>query len=322
MTNLAFSPALSADHPQKRRQLLRFIALSVVWGGSFLFMKWALTGMTFYSVALGRNIFGALTLVILAVMLKRRLQIPTPMLPHIVVSALLMMVIPALLFAWAGTQISSGLSSIYNATTPIMTVVVSWAAFRGTHLSARALLAVGIGFLGVIIVAEPWSQASTSGGAGEGLWGHAACLAATFCYGLAYVYIRKHLGNPSADPLVIAAWQVSAAALILAPAAPFMDWNGLHIDFVSTSGIVLLGALSTGLAYAWNNDLIQAWGPSRAAQTTYATPVIGVLLGIFLLQESLSWIQPLGMLLVLLGVVLSYRDSPAAAAPQVTHSTC
>jgi drug/metabolite transporter (DMT)-like permease len=61
------------------------------------------------------------------------------------------------------------------------------------------------------------------------------------------------------------------------------------------------------LAYVWNTNVVSAWGATTASAVTYATPVVGVLLGILILGEHLSWNQPLGALLVIAGIVLTRR---------------
>ena len=71
--------------------------------------------------------------------------------------------------------------------------------------------------------------------------------------------------------------------------------------------IVLLGALGTGLAYAWNQNVVRAWGPTRAATVTYISPPVGVLLGVLVLGETLVWNEPVGAVLVILGVLLAQR---------------
>ena len=89
--------------------------------------------------------------------------------------------------------------------------------------------------------------------------------------------------------------------------------------------LVLLGCLGTGIAYVWNQNTVRAWGPTRASTVTYITPVVGVILGILILGETISWNEPLGALVVFLGILLAQdrlragrrgrAEGAAAAAP-------
>jgi drug/metabolite transporter (DMT)-like permease len=69
--------------------------------------------------------------------------------------------------------------------------------------------------------------------------------------------------------------------------------------------MVALGCVGTGLAYAWNTRLVQAWGAGRASTVTYLTPVVGVVLGVLVLGEHVRWNEPVGGLVVLLGIALA-----------------
>lgn len=65
------------------------------------------------------------------------------------------------------------------------------------------------------------------------------------------------------------------------------------------------GALGTGIAYTWNQTTVRAWGPTRASTVTYITPVVGVALGVLILHEAVSWNEPVGGLIVILGILLA-----------------
>lgn len=71
-----------------------------------------------------------------------------------------------------------------------------------------------------------------------------------------------------------------------------------------------LGVLGTGFAYIWYNRILRDWGPARASTVTYLTPVVGVLLGVAVLGESVHWNQPLGGLIVVIGVLASQGRVP------------
>ncbi|CAA9250034.1 MAG: Permease of the drug/metabolite transporter (DMT) superfamily [uncultured Corynebacteriales bacterium] len=172
--------------------LAQFLALALVWGSSFLFIKIALEGLSPGQVVLGRLGVGALALVLLMVVLRH----PPPRDPvvwgHLAVVGVLLCVAPFLLFAWAEEHISSGLASIYNATTPLMTSVVALAALREEQLTRARTVGLLTGFAGVLVVFGPWQ--GLDGGA---TLAQAACLAATASYGVAFVYLRRYVSPPA-----------------------------------------------------------------------------------------------------------------------------
>jgi drug/metabolite transporter (DMT)-like permease len=78
---------------------------------------------------------------------------------------------------------------------------------------------------------------------------------------------------------------------------------------------VLLGCLGTGIAYVWNQNTVRAWGPTRASTVTYITPVVGVILGILILGETITWNEPIGALVVFLGILLAQDRLRRRARP-------
>jgi len=77
--------------------------------------------------------------------------------------------------------------------------------------------------------------------------------------------------------------------------------------------MLALGGLGTGLAYVWNTNVVTGWGATNAASVTYLTPVVGVALGAVVLGETVSWNQPLGAAVVVLGIAVSQDRMPLPA---------
>src|SRR5262245_37061851 len=120
--------------------LVQYVLLALAWGASFLFIKIGLEGLSPGQVVLGRLVAGAATLALLCLMTRRALPSAPVVWAHLTVVAVLLCVAPFLLFAWAEQHISSGLASIYNATTPLMTMVVALALLPQERLSRDRIL--------------------------------------------------------------------------------------------------------------------------------------------------------------------------------------
>ncbi|MFF2775262.1 DMT family transporter [Streptomyces sp. NPDC058052] len=289
----------------------QFVALACAWGSSFLFIKVALEGLTPAQVVWGRLVLGALALCgVMAVTRSRIPRDPGLWLRLSVVSALLC-VVPFLLFSWAEQHLDSGMASILNATTPLLTLAVGAVALADERLDRRRTAGLLTGFAGVLVLIGP---GGLTGGGGDRLLAQLACLGATACYGVAFVYLRRYVTPLGLPAVSVAFVQVTIGAAVMLLATPWIAEPAPRLDAPITLSMVALGALSTGLAYLWNNNIVQAWGAVNASAVTYLTPVVGVTAGVLLLGERPAWNQPLGAVLVIAGIMAAH-GTPRRAAP-------
>jgi len=282
---------------------LQFIAMGLVWGASFLFMKVALDGVSFGQVVWSRLVFGAITLGIIAVIVRARLPREPIVWLHFVVVAITYCVIPYLLFAWAEQYVSSSLASIYNAVTPITTAILVTAAFRVEKLNRDQILGVLLGIVGVVVVIGPWQVEALTGS----VWGQLACLGAVTCYGFSFGYIRKFISHRAMPATTIAVMNIGVAAVIMVLLTPVLALGPITFSWPVLLSLLALGALGTGVVYIWNMNVLRAWGPTATSGVTYVTPVVGVALGILILHETLSWNEPAGAVVVLAGILLTQQ---------------
>ena len=218
---------------------------------------------------------------------------------HLGIVGLLLTVVPFLLFAWAEQHISSGLASIYNATTPLMTMVIALLMHPDERPTRARLAGLATGS-SALVVLGPWR--GLGGGSGSA---QAACLLATFCYGLAFVHLRRYvapLGLPSVAVAAAQVWIGTVLMLALTPVparaagAPDLARRCQHRD---------PRILGNRRGRRLNTNVVAAWGATNASTVTYLTPVVGVLFGVLLLSERVSWNEPVGALAVVLGIAIS-----------------
>lgn len=280
---------------------LQFVLTGIIWGSSFLFMKVALEGVSPAQVVWSRLVLGALTLGVFVALrrdsLPRRLHIWA----HMTVLAVSFCVVPFLLFSWAQQHVSSGLASIYNATTPIMTAIMAWAVFRVERLKPAQIAGILVGVGGVMVIIAPWQGLDLS----QSLLAQAAILGATACYGFSLAYMRRFVSDTGMSALVFSFLNIGIAAAVMLVLTPFVALTPVRLDGWIILSLITLGCLGTGIAYIWNQNVLRAWGPTRASTVTYITPVVGVALGIVILGETLSWNEPVGALLVFIGILLA-----------------
>ncbi|MEV8213142.1 DMT family transporter [Leifsonia sp. NPDC077715] len=297
---------------------LQFVAMGLVWGASFLFMKVALEGVSFGQVAWARLVFGAVTLGVIALATRARLPREPIVWVHFAVVAVTYCVIPFLLFAWAEQYVSSSLASIYNAVTPITTAILATAAFRVEKLNRDQVLGVLVGIVGVVIVVGPWAVDALAGS----LWGQLACLGAVTCYGFSFGYIRRFISPRNVSSTTSAFLNIGLAAVIMVLLTPVVAWHPIDFSWPVLLSLLALGALGTGVVYIWNMNVLRAWGPTLTSGVTYVTPVVGVALGILVLGEHLTWNEPVGAVVVLAGILLTQqRVRVLTRQPVETHKS-
>ena len=277
-----------------------YLALGCVWGCSFIFIKLGLEFLTPFGVAFGRCALGALTLVLFARIKGAAMISDKKLLFHLWVVAMLLNVIPGVLFALAQTEVTSVLAGIINAVTPLMTLNAILIVHREEKPKTFQFIGIIIGFTGVLIVLGAWR------GLGDNpLWAILVLLAAVSCYGISFPYTRKYVIPYKAKPESIVATQLTLAAATL---LPFYLIDGIAKDeylLVPVLGMIALGVFGSGFAYIWNFKVMELAGSAIASSVTYLTPVVAVIVGVIFLNEEVTWHEPVGAVVVLLGAAIA-----------------
>jgi drug/metabolite transporter (DMT)-like permease len=276
---------------------LLLVVLSLLWGGSFFFAKVAVEDLPPLTLALGRVAIAAVILAVLARVMGESLVPIARAWPTFAVLGILNCAIPFSLIFWGQTYIPSGLASILNATTPIFTVLVAHLATRDEKLNAAKLVGIAVGFLGVAVMLGPDVLVEI----GISIWGQLACLVAALSYALAGVYGRRLSHHP---PALVAAGQLSAATIVLAPLAVLIDqpWTLPKPSLTALGALLALAVLSTALAYVIYFRVLARAGATNLLLVTFLIPVSAILLGTIVLGERLAPHHYAGMALIALGL--------------------
>ena len=292
--------------PSKSKSWLGiYIALGIVWGCSFIFIKLGLEFLTPVGVAFGRCALGAVALLIYSKLKKISLIRNRTMLGHLWVVALLLNVIPGILFALAETEVTSILAGIINAVTPLMTLIAIILVSRNEPPTKPQVIGLLVGFLGVLTVLGAWNGLGSNP-----LWAILVLLAAVTCYGFSFPYSRRFILPANLSPESMATTQVSLGALTL---LPFFLIDGIAKDEYRLGPVlamIALGVFGSGFAYIWNFTIMRAAGSAIASSVTYVTPVVAVAVGLIFLQEKLHWYEPVGAVIVLFGAAIAQGRIP------------
>jgi drug/metabolite transporter (DMT)-like permease len=282
-----------------RSWLPAYLVLALIWGGSFYFIKLGLLSLTPAGVTFSRLALGMLTMLIISVVTRTALP-PREAWPPLFVAAALMTSVPWLLFAYGEENISSALAGIINGATPLMTLIAILMVFREERPTRQRMAGLGVGFVGVLVVMGIWQ------GLGSATWlGIAACTAAIALYGFSFPYVRRHLtGGPRATslaPISLATGLMIMGTIQAVPMVALTGYANSAIGISTVLGMLALGCLGSGLAYVLNFRVISRSDATTASTVTYLTPLVAVIAGAFLLDEHISWNQPVGGALIVLG---------------------
>ncbi|MFD5540275.1 DMT family transporter [Streptomyces sp. NPDC127079] len=300
-TASATEPTLSGDRSRPRLNWrLRFGALSLIWGFSFLLIKVGTQGYAPFQVTLGRLVFG--TAVLAAAMAWKRERLPRGARTwvHLTVAAFLLNALPFSLFAYSELTIPSTLAGICNATSPLWGMALSLVALSEDRPTRIRFAGLGLGFLGVLTVLGAWQ-----GFHGLDVTGTAMALLASLSYPIGWIYVRRTLAGTGNSHLSMTGAQLLLAAVQLALVTPFFTSFPRHVSWLPLLAIAALGALGTGLAVLIQYGLVAEVGPTTAQMVTYFIPVIATAAGVAVLGESLRWSTPVGAVVVLAGAALT-----------------
>ena len=290
---------MTSSHPPKV-WLTDFILLGAIWGSSFLFTR------------LGVAEFGALPTAGLRVGIAALFLLPLLLLrgqwhglmkhwKKIFFLGMLNSGIPFALYAYALLSISTGLSSLLNATVPLFGALVAWLWLKDRPHGMK-ILGLLIGFVGVAMLA--WGKASFKPDASGMVtgWAVLACLGACLCYGLSASFTKRHLvGVPS---LVIATGSQLGATIGLALPTLWL-WPAKTPGTTAWLAMLTVGVLCTGVAYVLFFRLIDKVGAASSLTVTFLIPVFAVFYGVVFLGESVTaWMLLCGSV-ILFGTALS-----------------
>jgi drug/metabolite transporter (DMT)-like permease len=277
-----------------------YLAVGIIWGGSFLFIALGNQFLPPIGVGFWRLALGGIPLMAFA--LLKGLAFPKSRSAwfKIFVVSLCMNSIPSALFAYAERHVTSAFAGIMNAATPIATIIMILLVFREETPSTKVLFGLGVGLAGVLTVLAVWNGFGKNDPLAV-----AALVGAVSLYGIGGPFARRYVSPLKLDIKVQVPVQVLLGAATLAPfylaAAPFTatpTWPAIF-------GMLALGVLGTGFAYIWYYRLMAIAGSAIANSVTYLSPVVAVLAGALVLREQVTWNQILGGVIVIFGAAIS-----------------
>src|SRR5688500_10253017 len=276
----------------------RLVALSAIWGASFIFMRVAAPAFGTVLTAEGRLLIAGLVLAAWFHFRGFDAQWRRHWKAYAVIG-LVNLSLPSLLYAFALSHIPASIGAVLNSTAPMFGALLA-AFFLRERFTRRMAAGCAAGVAGVALIVQPGAFADTP------MFGYAAgaCLLACLCYGYNGVLMRKHAaGVPSRG---IAVGGQLAAALMLLPLVPFAPPPGA-IGTLEAANLLALALLGNALGFVMYFQLVSDVGATRALTVTYLMPFSGLFWGMLFLGESLPASARAGGVLILAGTVLVTR---------------
>jgi drug/metabolite transporter (DMT)-like permease len=276
-----------------------FSLLGLLWGSSFFWIKIGLRGTSPLMLVALRLTVGVLGLAVYVALRKPKFPRKRSLLIGLVILGTFNTAFPFVIITWGQQSIESAMASILNGTVPLFTILLAHLFLDDEKITAPKILGLLVGFGGVVLLLG----GGLSSDSGNRLAGQVAVLVASISYASSLVFARRNLRET--EPLVQAFIPLVAADLMVWLATPILESQPqLPVDGEAWFAILWLGLLGTFVAYILYFSLLRSVGPTRTSLVTYAVPVVGLVLGVVFLDETLDLRLAMGTVLIIAGIVV------------------
>jgi len=272
------------------------IALALIWGSSFMFIKVAVRELQPATLILGRIGLAALVLAVVVPALVGVQETLADLRAHwrwLIVVGLVNTALPFWLLSWGETRVDSGLASIIQGSVPIFNALLAFGFFHDQRVTGKRLIGVVVGFAGVALLVGAQPQGK--------ILGALAVVGMATCYAAGGLLVRRHL--VTARPQVVAFGTSAVAALLVLPAGVVQAPSDLP-GWKTLGSVAVLGILGTAFAYLLFFSIIAKAGAAYASFVTYLVPPVALAYGSIFLGEHIGGAALGGLALILGGVAL------------------
>ncbi|HSK94104.1 MAG TPA: DMT family transporter [Candidatus Angelobacter sp.] len=295
-------PARPEDAPPSRAWLLpaAFLLLGAIWGSSFAWIKIAVEEIPPATLVAWRMTLGAAGMGIL--LLAWRLPLPRRLgeLAPLAVMGAINAAIPIFLISWGEQYVDSGTAAVLNSLVPIFSLILAGLALKTEPVTMLRVIGLVLGFVGAALLAGRELELRTDA---SGLLGALAVVLAAVSYAAGASFAKHRIRH--AHRYVVAGGTLVFAAIYMWLLAIPAD-GGIIVPAEPSTllAVAWLGILGSFVAYLLFFFLIEHLGATMASMVTYMFPVIGVGIGVLLLNELMDPRLAIGTALVVLGIVI------------------
>ncbi len=271
--------------------------MSLLWGFSFFFIEIALREIGPLTLVFYRIGIASLILVAFVYLSGQGMPFDAASWKKFFKLGMFNNLLPFSLISWGQIHIDSSLASILNATTPLFAVVMAHKLTHDEHMTRSRVIGVLLGIAGVSLLVGP----EAIFGITTNVLGQIAILAAAVCYAYGGIYVRRLNDMPA---IVVIAGTLTAATIMTLPLALLFEYPlRINLQVSTISALLGLSVFGTAAAYMLYIRVIRTVGATNTLLVTFLVPITALLLGVFVLGESLSHYAVLGMLVIFVGLL-------------------
>jgi drug/metabolite transporter (DMT)-like permease len=296
----------SPKHPSTFMVVLAFSIVYLVWGSTYFFIKVAIAHLPAMLMASMRFLAAGLLMFIWCLARGEAMFVVQNIKPAIITGILLLFLANGAV-VWAEKYLPSSLVAVITSASPIWFVVLDRRLWPVNLSSRETVLGLVTGFLGVVLLfGENARHSLASTGQGMQVIALGILVLGSMCWASGSLFSKYHSKGKSNS--ANAAWQMIAAGLAFIFVSFLSgEWNGFTFQSVPSSSwmallyLIVLGSLAGYTAFIW---LLQVRPATQVSTHAYVNPVVAVLLGISLAGEKMSYVQWIGLALVLSSVLM------------------
>lgn len=283
-----------------RAAYFAFAFLGIIWGSNFIFVKWAAAFITPAQIVLLRVIFGFLPILAYALSQKVLRWQHLKYTHHFIVMSLLATAVYYYAFAKGTALLPSSIAGMLSGAIPLITFFCAWLFLREERITPLKMAGVGLGFLGVLLIARPWGTSVNINIAGV-----IYMLLGSLSVGCSFVYARKFISPLKLPAAALTTYQIGLAMLLLLIVTPFTGMGAVFHDTRAWIGLVVgLGLCGTGLAYISYYFIVDRLGALTASGVTYIPPVVALVIGVIFVGEDIGLVEYTAIFLIMSGVAI------------------
>lgn len=287
--------------PHNTISLIAWLALGVIWGSNFIFMKWATDYISPQQVVLARVALGFIPVFLYAAAKRQLKMTHLKHTKHFVVMACLAAAVYYYGFARGTSLLPSGIAGAVSGAIPLFSIIAAALFLRDEQLTRRKILGLIIGFIGVLTIARP----TDSGLSGASVEGVLFMTLGSFSLGVSFVYAKKYVMPLKLPAAALTTYQLGIATIILAVTTDLGSIFNITQSKTASAGLVLgLGLLGTGLAYIIYYYIVSQMGAVAASSVTYIPPIVALIIGAILVGEPIVLTDYVATALIFAGVIL------------------
>jgi drug/metabolite transporter (DMT)-like permease len=307
---------------QRSRVILAFALLYILWGSTYLAMRVIVRDMPPYVAGAVRYLIAGPIMLVACRLLGRKISLTRRDLGQLLVISILLLSIGNIGVLWGEEYVSSGLASLIVALVPIWVVMIEAWIFRAGRMTAKGLIGLAVGIVGLLVLLWPRISSGTHLGRLE-LLGSGILAGASFFWALGSVF--SHRFNLTVDVFASAAWQMTLGGLVNAVVALVTgQFQKTHWTATALTGIGYLVIFGSWLGYSAYIYLLEHVPTPKVATYAYVNPIVAVFLGWIILHEQVDISMLAGTAIIIASVALvnTSRLKHAPVDIQVSEETC